>query len=88
MTSVHSLAKQWRDGSLHDDIQKELDPILDQAIDLPEALAPRYATSLPTQVTFMINGRVQNSDVFPYKCTLWYLLLVYRYSLGSYQSVL
>jgi len=50
VTSVHPLVKQWKGSSLHGDLQQELDPILDQAIDLPEALAPRYATSLPTQV--------------------------------------
>ena len=52
VTSVHPLAKQWKESSLHEDLQQELHPILDQAIDQPEALAPRYATSLPTQVTF------------------------------------
>ena len=52
VTSIHPLAKQWNESSLHNDLQQELDPILNQAIDQPEALAPRYATSLPTQVTF------------------------------------
>ena len=52
MTGIHPLAKQWKESSLHNDLQQELDPILNQAIDQPEALAPPYATSLPTQVTF------------------------------------
>ena len=46
----NSLTRQWKKSQNHDDLVNEIKPILDDAIDQPEALTPQYATSLFTQV--------------------------------------
>jgi len=52
--SEHPLAKQWKESQSYADLLKEINPILDEAIDQPEALTPLYATSLFTQVLIYI----------------------------------
>ena len=48
--SQHPLVEKWKESQNQVDLLNEIKPILDEAIDQPEALTSPYTTSLFTQV--------------------------------------